>query len=127
MAKEKMVKSHDVWNSGGGVYVVSGELNDGKGFLASFGNEFVISLYETEQAVEDSWDDWTQGFIRYIAPRNPISKQIYGEIFDAEIRKKGKEWWFYRLVESTMQEYDDVMHNEELLNELDEWEKEVRS
>lgn len=124
MAKEKMVKSHDVWNSGGHVYVVTGQLTDGTWFLGSFGDEFLISIYETEDAMMEAMAENGDGFIRFLAPRNPLSKQIYGEIFDAEIRKKGKEWWFYQLVESTMQEYDDVMHNEELLNELDEWEKE---
>ena len=128
MAKDKMVKSYGVWNSGGSIYVVSGQLTDGTWFLGNYGDESIISIYKTEDAMLEGMGEYGDDFLRNLSPRNPLSKQIYAEIFKAEMERErdGRTWWHDGILKQAMREYDHLMHDEKLLNELDVWEKEVR-
>ena len=123
MEKNKMVKSYDVWNSGGNIYVMSGQLTDGTWFLGNFGGESIISIYKTEDVMMESM--YGDGFIRHLSPRNPLSKQIYREVFeteDAEAKEGKFVGWYVDMLERVMQEYEELMKDDELLNELDVWE-----
>lgn len=123
MSKRKLVETYEVWNSGGHVYVVSGKLTDGTWFMANFGDESIISIYATEDAMMESMGEYGEDFIRNLAPRNPMSRDIYREIFEDAMADDSKASWYHSLVVSAKAEYEDVLNNEELLNELDEWEE----
>ena len=92
MAKDKMVESYEVWNSGGNIYVATGQLKSGEWFSTDIEYECVIFLYKTEKA---TWDDYgmdSEDFIRMIDPTTEESHAIFMEIFEEE-KDKGTQFW----------------------------------
>lgn len=81
-----MVKSYEMFYTGGGIWCVSGELEGGRFFNGSCDEG--LNLFSTKEAMEASWESFCEedpGFLGY--PEEATCKQILAEIFCSEISK----------------------------------------
>ncbi len=99
---------------------IFGKLKTGEFFTGNYGDEFIIDLYKTQEASYESYGDIDDDFIACLPPRDELNKQIYAEIFEivanGDYSDDDKELNAY-----VTDEYKEVMANDELLDELDEW------